>query len=164
MDPFKHWFQINGFTRLRRTDHFWRKVQKSLDPLACWPWLNGRSGSGYGLVWWRGQKRYAHRVAWELANGQPIPAGMLVRHRCDNPLCCRPSHLMLGRHADNMADMAARGRRRCAVLSTGAAALIRASDRPATVWAAELGVSPTAVQMVRRGETYREAAPCSSSS
>ena len=54
---------------------------------------------------------YAHRVAWEQANGQPIPPGMVVRHACDNPPCVNPLHLQLGTHADNVRDTHERGRR-----------------------------------------------------
>jgi hypothetical protein len=52
-----------------------------------------------------------HRLAWELANG-PIPPGMQVLHRCDNPRCCNPEHLFVGTQQDNMADMALKKRSR----------------------------------------------------
>jgi hypothetical protein len=131
-------------------------VDKRLDAAACWTWTGGQSGTGYGYLYWRGRRQYAHRVAWELANGQPIPPGMLVRHHCDNPLCCRPSHLALGRQSDNSRDMALRGRARKFVLSAAAVAVIRANAVPSPILAAEFGVSPTAIQMVRRGEVYRK--------
>jgi hypothetical protein len=50
-----------------------------------------------------------HRVAWELTYG-PIPEGLVVRHKCDNPPCCEPTHLELGTQAQNVGDMIERGR------------------------------------------------------
>jgi hypothetical protein len=52
----------------------------------------------------------AHRIAWMLSNQHPIPDGMVVMHRCDNPRCCRPDHLLVGTQAENIADRVAKGR------------------------------------------------------
>ncbi|WP_418888438.1 HNH endonuclease [Mycolicibacterium neoaurum] len=51
----------------------------------------------------------AHVVAWELHHGCTLPAGMVVRHRCDNPPCTNPAHLVLGTHRDNSHDRLERG-------------------------------------------------------
>lgn len=92
--------------------YFHRHVDRSAGPLACWPWTGLRS-KGYGRFKVGDKNRYfAHRVAWELANG-PIRRDLgelVVMHTCDNPPCCNPAHLRLGTDADNQADMRAKGR------------------------------------------------------
>lgn len=65
--------------------------------------------NGYGQVRYKGKTAYAHRVAWELANGT-IENGAYVLHRCDNRKCVNPDHLFLGSFNDNMEDMVSKGR------------------------------------------------------
>jgi hypothetical protein len=77
-------------------------------PDECWPWL-GAMNKGYGVITVEGRSASAHRVSYELAYG-PIPPGMSVLHRCDNRACCNPGHMFLGLQADNMHDMADKGR------------------------------------------------------
>ena len=76
----------------------------------CLVWQGARAWGGYGLLMWNGERRRrAHRVAYELTHG-PIPIGLHVLHRCDNPPCIRPEHLFLGTQTDNMYDRIAKGR------------------------------------------------------
>jgi hypothetical protein len=79
-------------------------------PDECWEWTRGAT-KGYGhMCVGGGRQRGAHVVAWEIANNYPLPDGMIVRHSCDNPPCTNPAHLLLGTHADNVADKMSRGR------------------------------------------------------
>lgn len=53
---------------------------------------------------------YAHRLAWELANGRAVPAGKVVMHACDNTRCVNPAHLSVGTQQDNIRDAVRKGR------------------------------------------------------
>lgn len=75
----------------------------------CWEWT-GSCVNGYGRASLP-DRRFAivHRAVYEAIYG-PIPDGLVVCHRCDNPPCYRPDHLFLGTQADNVADKIAKGR------------------------------------------------------
>lgn len=134
-------------------------------PGGCWVWI-GAISAGYGqfrLGSLRDRTRRtekAHRLAYERFVG-PIPTGLHVCHRCDDPRCVNPEHLFLGTNADNVADRVAKGRSRSvgnrgersptAKLNLGAVAEIRrrvaAGTRQATI-AREFGLSPQAISDV----------------
>lgn len=82
----------------------------------CITWTGGVDKCGYGLFRVsrpRGMVK-SHRVAYVLA-GRILSAGVHVLHRCDNPRCCNPEHLMPGSHDDNHKDKARKGRGRRSV-------------------------------------------------
>jgi HNH endonuclease len=74
----------------------------------CWEWTGTRKTSGYGIAFAGAPERRAHRLSWLLAHG-PIPQGMSVLHKCDNPPCVNPEHLFLGDHAVNAQDYVDKG-------------------------------------------------------
>ncbi|MDE2620611.1 MAG: HNH endonuclease, partial [Sphingomonadales bacterium] len=76
----------------------------------CWLWVGGKSKAGYGQINVEGLIVYTHRLVYEMAYG-PIAAGLEVCHRCDTPACCRPEHLFLGTHQENVTDMITKGRK-----------------------------------------------------
>lgn len=94
-------------------ERFERKVDKNgpiiyphLGPCEVWTAL--RSRAGYGKFKF-GKEQLATRSAWILYVG-PIPDGMNLLHKCDNPPCVRIDHLFLGTIADNSKDMVSKGR------------------------------------------------------
>jgi len=92
-------------------ERFWAKVDKR-GPDECWPWTASVTKWGYGRFRVHGRRGdKAHRFSWELHNG-PVPPGLFVCHRCDNPPCVNPDHLFLGTPKDNTGDMVAKGRLR----------------------------------------------------
>ena len=75
----------------------------------CWLWMGSQAAHGYGMLSVNGKPCRAHRVSWEMYNG-PIPDGLHILHKCDNPPCVNPSHLYAGTHKDNMRDRSERRR------------------------------------------------------
>jgi hypothetical protein len=78
----------------------------------CHWYLGARSDKGYGVIsrGGRGEGQiYAHRASWEIHYGA-IPDGLIVMHMCDVPYCVNPKHLVLGTHAQNIADRDNKGR------------------------------------------------------
>ncbi len=108
--PWQIWsFEMAGVSK----ELFWSHIDSS-SLFGCWPWKGWSNGQGYGKIATseRGPRAggtLAHRIAWEFEHGQ-IPDGLCVCHHCDNPRCCRPSHLFIGTKADNNRDMRLKGR------------------------------------------------------
>jgi hypothetical protein len=91
---------------------FWRKVLIGPDPAACWPWSGQINSWGYGDCHYQGRRTSASRVAYALYRGTWPKDGEVVCHSCDNPICCNPAHLWLGRPGDNVRDCHLKGRGR----------------------------------------------------
>lgn len=121
------------------------RAPKIMTPTGCIEWQMARDVDGYGLIG-RGQSRgnvRAHRMAWELARG-PIPDGMWVLHKCDNPPCCNPEHLFLGDNAINSLDRDQKGR--CRHVARGS--LFTEQDVSQIRYMLDCGVRPATVAKI----------------
>ena len=77
----------------------------------CWLWtggLVGRDSRPYFSV--DGKKLLAYRIVYELITGETLVTGEMIRHKCDNKICCNPKHMEKGGHIQNMQDMKERQR------------------------------------------------------
>ena len=138
---------------------FWMRVGLGTDT-QCWEWRGAKNPRGYGRV--AGHRKMAHRVAYELVCG-PIPPGKLLRHKCDNPACCNPKHLVPGSHQDNMTDMVARKRAARGVrngrtsLSTEDVAYIRKNPDNMTgrALALKFNMATSSITYIRNGRSWK---------
>lgn len=151
-------------TRHPLSERFWEKVDKR-GPDECWPWL-AYTAQGYGRInagGDNGKSLLASRVSWVLHNG-PIPDGLFVCHKCDNPSCVNPSHLFLGTQRDNMRDCSSKGRARGGVrgeqngnakLNADQVRAIRMSNLPRREVIARYGISKTQYGNIKRGDQWK---------
>lgn len=155
---------------MSRIDHlrglFARRTTQAAD--GCIVWSAGTTSAGYGALRHQGRALLAHRVAFELANGEGSAVGKVVRHRCDNPPCVNPAHLELGTMADNTADMVARGRARFGVCPGSRHPLSKLDEVDVSIikLLLDLGVRPsrlarlyevsaTKISQIRDGKSWR---------
>ena len=78
----------------------------------CWEFQGSKDRNGYGLIAYDGKVRLVHRLAYMYFNNASLEdiAEKVVMHKCDNPCCVNPKHLMLGTQSDNIHDMHRKGR------------------------------------------------------
>ncbi len=132
----------------------------------CWLWTGAMTyGNGYGNIGYAGRSHGAHRASYETFIG-PIPAGLCVCHRCDVRACVNPSHLFLGDHKANMADMRLKGRAARMAGSDAAGAILHEenigpirrliaddfSNREIGYW---FGVSADVINAIRAGRAWK---------
>jgi len=151
--------QHHGLTEKER---FFRRVGK-LDS-GCWVWL-GSLNNGYGQFRREdGSIILSHRYSYMLHNDSAID-GLVVMHKCDNPKCVNPDHLMLGTQAENVQDMRQKGREKHRSLSGSEHGMskltddlvrdIRSSNESGPAISKRLGVSTATIYDVRNRKIWK---------
>lgn len=160
------------YTRTPLHDRFWKYVSPCPNT-GCWWWTGTASIAdpvaplAYGRINIGGAKvkmLRATRVSFEMHVG-PIPDGMFVCHKCDNPPCVNPDHLFLGTQLENMADCKAKGRHSFGVtygegnchskLTDTQVRAIRASTGTFKEIAKRFGVSKSNVEFILKRKTWK---------
>lgn len=151
---------------------FFAKVDASDGPDRCHIWKGGVrevKGLPYGSFWLEGRTVLAHRIAWVIANNQPVPDRLQVRHTCDTPRCVNPRHLLVGTAADNAEDRENHGKgtrhgtgHHNAKLDADTITMMRGLRLMGWSWyqiAEKFSVSRTTAQRASMGEGWRHLGP-----
>ena len=92
-------------------ERFESKVER-IPFMGCWLWMGAVNERGYGVIG-RGARgegmEKAHRLSYRLHKGE-IPDGNVIMHKCGNPTCVNPGHLVAGTQKENAQDTVRMGR------------------------------------------------------
>jgi len=151
-----------------KSKKFWSQVC-TLSEDECWLWRPGSADrDGYGRFSFTADGRRthcrAHRAAYMLHHGRDVPSEVILRHACDQRLCCNPLHLAEGGHADNVRDRVER--ERSAAGGENGRAKLTAEDIPdirrrlangegAVSISKSYGVDRACIRAIRVGRTWK---------
>jgi hypothetical protein len=130
----------------------------------CINFTGSKNWFGHGEITYRGKKYRAHRLAYIEYIG-PIPEGMVICHKCDNPSCINPNHLFAGTQADNLRDAINKKRMKApnprgvkhglAKLTDEKVIAIRKDQRTQRAIAADYGIHQTTVKNIKLNRTWK---------
>ena len=133
----------------------------------CWEWSRrGTVAKSYGQFKIAKVTYKAATISFALFV-RPVPMGLCVCHKCDNPPCVRPDHLFLGTQNDNVQDCWGKGRGRefpdqkgesnvASKLTEKHVFFLRNHYKPPmSTWAKKYGVSEATLYHALKGDTWR---------
>jgi len=137
---------------------------------SCWLWTGAQDGHGRPQMRYDGKVVYVRRMVRELADGKPIPPGLVAASHCGQKLCVSPlcSCVATDKKRAQMAAArgafggAARTRKMTAAkhaksrITPDMVQAIRMAPPPCSRISAEVGVSLSHVKAIRRGTARRD--------
>ncbi len=151
-------------------ERFWARVDRSqYSPGGCWEWTGSHTNFGYGTIQCGsrtvGNRRpvLTHRLAYILSVGS-LSGADVVRHRCNNPPCCNPAHLLIGTQLDNIRDTIEAGRNtrgeqhanaKLSVSDVIEIRSLRKSGSKSSAIALRFGILPRTVRQICQGKSWR---------
>lgn len=81
-----------------------KPVKYIINKNGCWICTSHSKSYGYPYITLNYKRKRLSRIIYELFY-KKIPEGMIIMHKCDNPNCINPEHLILGTSKDNTQDM-----------------------------------------------------------
>lgn len=115
----------------------------------CWEVISHKPDNhGYGQY----KKKRTHVLMYEKYIGK-IPKGMVIRHKCDNPICCNPFHLEIGTQKDNCKDMFDRNRNPNYITKELAVKIAKEYGTAKEI-AKKFNVSEIVVYNIKNGDTW----------
>ena len=100
MDPFQ--FRLRMILASRML------VRRRILSGGCWTFPD--TGHEYSRIRLDRKEYYAHRIIFWVIGGGWVERDEVICHRCDNPRCWNPEHLMRGNQTENLQDCAQKGR------------------------------------------------------
>jgi hypothetical protein len=144
----------------------WIDARVSVTEDGCWLWKGATAHGGKDpKTWFEGKTRNTRRVMWNATHTKPLPRNMHVAGTCECERCVHPDHIAArtksamskGRAQSAAHTIAiAKARRVNAKVSAQQVQEIRASEEPAKVIAARMGVHHTYIHDIRRHEAWRD--------
>lgn len=150
-------------------DHLKQILSNCTEEGKCWLWNGGLDGHGRPQKRHNGKTVYVRRVVRELADGEPVPANLVVPASCGHKLCVSPDCSSRATHKTKAVMAAKRGAYNNAAKTAKQTAAkrakswitdelveqIRIAPGPASRIAEETKVSVSHVKAIRRGDARR---------